>query len=78
MERDDIQVETLFLTINCPGMERMIHYLLARCRVGRGMIPGGNAHIEHTLLFPAIERRILYLKRCRVCRGMISRWKRSQ
>jgi hypothetical protein len=38
MERDDIQVETLTLNTHCPGMERRIRYLLARCRVWRGMI----------------------------------------
>ncbi len=38
MERDDIQVEMLSLSTHCPGIERRIHYLLARCRVWRGMI----------------------------------------
>ncbi len=38
MEREDFQVETLSLTINCPGIERRICYLLARCIVWREMI----------------------------------------
>jgi hypothetical protein len=38
MERDDILVETLSLSTHCPGIERRIRYLLARCRVRRGMI----------------------------------------
>jgi hypothetical protein len=38
MERDDIQVEMLSLSTHCPGIERGIYYLLARCRVWRGMI----------------------------------------
>ncbi len=33
MEKDDIQVEMLSLSSHCPGMERRILYLLARCRV---------------------------------------------
>jgi hypothetical protein len=38
MEKDDIQVETLSLRMRCTGIERMIRYLLARCRVWRVMI----------------------------------------
>jgi hypothetical protein len=38
MERVDIQVETLSLSTHCPAIERRILYLLARCRVWRGMI----------------------------------------
>jgi hypothetical protein len=38
MERDGIQVEMLSLSTHCPGIERKIHYLFARCRVWRGMI----------------------------------------
>jgi hypothetical protein len=38
LERDDIQVETLSLSTHCPGMERRICFLLARCRAWRGMI----------------------------------------
>jgi hypothetical protein len=38
MERDDIQVEMLSLSMHCSGVERRIRYLLARCRVWRGMI----------------------------------------
>jgi hypothetical protein len=38
MERFDIQVETLSLSTHCPGIERRIYFLLARCRVRRGTI----------------------------------------
>ncbi len=38
MKRDDIQVEMLSLSMHCPGIEWRICYLLARCRVWRGMI----------------------------------------
>ncbi len=30
---DDIQVERVSLSTHCPGKERRISYLLARCRV---------------------------------------------
>ncbi len=33
MKRDDIQVAMLSLSAHCPGIERRIGYLLARCRV---------------------------------------------
>jgi hypothetical protein len=36
MERDDIQVEMHSLSTHCPGMERRIRYLLARCKYGEG------------------------------------------
>ncbi len=38
MKRDDIQVETLSLSTNYPGIERRIHYLLAKWRIWREML----------------------------------------
>jgi hypothetical protein len=38
MERDDVQVETLWLSTHSPGIERRTLYLLARCTVWRRMI----------------------------------------
>ncbi len=77
MERDDIQVEMLSLSKHCPGVERRIHYLLAR-----QSMESDDIQVETLSLSthcPGIERRIRYLlARCRVWRGMISRWKRSR
>jgi hypothetical protein len=42
MESDDIQVETLSLSMHCPDIERRIRYLLARCREWRVMISRWN------------------------------------
>ncbi len=38
MESDDIQVEMLAMSTHCPGIERRICYLFARCKVWRRMI----------------------------------------
>jgi hypothetical protein len=59
MESDDIQVETLSLSTDCPGIQRRICYLLARCRVWRADI-----QVDTFLLSthcPNLERRMHYL-----------------
>ncbi len=38
MENNDMQVETLWLSYHCPGIESRIPYLLASCGVWRAMI----------------------------------------
>jgi hypothetical protein len=63
IERDNIQVETLLLSTHCPGLERRIRYLLARCRLQRMERDDIQvAMLSLSTHCPGIERRICYLQ----------------